>query len=72
MTKPMTVKKLIAILSKLPPDMKVATQRYSEFRYMRPDDVSKDFAFDNGGYLSRVYRTEDRVKANEVVFFEGN
>jgi hypothetical protein len=68
----MTVKELIDILKEFDPNTRVATRRYSELRYMTPEDVSASHVFDSRGYLSHIYREQDKPLGFEVVYFEGN
>jgi hypothetical protein len=58
----MTVKELKALLDQYPDDLRIATSLHSE--YVELDDRAAPIElFENGGYLSRPYRDEDRPKA---------
>lgn len=57
----LTVAALIAYLQSLPAGMPVVYRRMSEWEPMTLEDIDVDDTFDNGGYISRVYREQDRL-----------
>lgn len=62
----MTVKELIAKLEALPPNHEVITDLHSEWSAVKA--VGLVNGFDNGGYISRPYRAEDKLKVHGYVY----
>lgn len=64
----MTVRELMEILSKMPQNHTVVIPLHSE--YTSNVEVGIQAMFDNGGYYSHPYRTEDELRAHGVVAIE--
>lgn len=61
----MTVRELIAHLGREPQDAVVVVDKHSEYGEAKPP--RRILGFENGGYVSMVYRNKDRAKASDYV-----
>lgn len=68
----MTIKELKELLAKYPDTMRIAQPMHSEWTEISADEIKPLALFNNGGYLSRAYRTEDQPKAQTWLAFPGN
>ena len=61
----MTVRELIEELGKMPPNHRVVTDYHSE--YSDVETVELIVGYNNGGYVSRPYSNEDKLKSHGFV-----
>lgn len=62
----MTVRQLIAHLHSFPQGHEVVIDRHSEF--VVANRIQLITGFDNGGYVSKEYREEDKLKVHGYVY----
>ena len=63
----MTNDELIKTLLQHPSGTPVVISQHSEYRDLVAGDISTVLVFDNGGYVSRIYREEDRPKGHIAI-----
>lgn len=70
----LTVGALRALLEQFPDDTPIAYRRMSEWEPLTADDIglSDTPMFNNGGYVSRVYRPKDGAQGRSWLLFPGH
>ena len=63
----MNVAELIAALQKIDSKLLVIADDHSEFGVVARLVITEEY-FDNGGYISKIYSTEDKVKSRPMVY----
>lgn len=73
----MTVRELVTLLQGFDQDLEVICTRFSDYMYMKPDEISVVQALpdDNKTWLTRAHPTmteEDKARVKNYLHFAGN